>query len=347
MRNLYYSFAAVSLTATLVAEEPQPVDHLVFKGDEAKPGKNKHVVLIAGDEEYRSEEAMPMLAQILSEQGFKCTVLFSMDKDNKFVAPRNQKSLSNPAALDSADAIVMAIRFRNWPEATLDKFSAAFERGVSISAMRTSTHAFKIQKNPKYSKYNFNSKESGWKGGFGRQVLGESWVSHWGKHAIEGMVTYPIVENKDNSVLNGVEQIFCKSDLYEAKPMEPSTVLLEGQIKKTLDAASEELTTGKGETRQPCAWIRNYKHENGNTSKIFTTTMGSADDLTDENLRRLVVNSVYWGVGLAVPEKAIVGYINTYVPTMYGFDDKKDEVRRAAVPNMTPSDYISFETPHK
>ena len=42
--------------------------------------RGKHVVLIAGDEEYRSEEAMPQLGKILAvHHGFKCTVLFSID----------------------------------------------------------------------------------------------------------------------------------------------------------------------------------------------------------------------------------------------------------------------------
>jgi hypothetical protein len=82
-------------------------DHLVFEGGEG-PGKGKHVVLLAGDEEYRSEEAMPQMARILSTRhGFKTTVLFSVN-DKGEVDPTAGKSLSNPAALDSADAIVMA-----------------------------------------------------------------------------------------------------------------------------------------------------------------------------------------------------------------------------------------------
>jgi hypothetical protein len=39
---------------------------LKFTGGEG-PGKGKHVVLLAGDEEYRSEEAMPLMARILAE----------------------------------------------------------------------------------------------------------------------------------------------------------------------------------------------------------------------------------------------------------------------------------------
>ena len=68
----------------------------------ARPGAGggRHVVFLAGDEEYRSEEALPMLAKILSQRhGFKCTVLFSVDADGT-INPKSSASLSNPAALD-------------------------------------------------------------------------------------------------------------------------------------------------------------------------------------------------------------------------------------------------------
>ena len=42
------------------------------------PGQGKHIVFLTGDEEYRSEESLPMLAKILAvRHGFKCTVLFA------------------------------------------------------------------------------------------------------------------------------------------------------------------------------------------------------------------------------------------------------------------------------
>jgi len=301
-KHLSYGIS-LSVATISLAMAAQPADHLVFEGDESKAGKAKHIVFIAGDEEYRSEESLPMLAQIMSKQGFRCTVLFSMDKENKFVDPTNQKSLSNPAALDSADAIVMAIRFRNWPDASMDKFNAAFEKGTPIVALRTSTHAFQIKsKKAKWAKWTWNNKADEFKGGFGRQVLGETWVSHWGAHAKQG--TRSIIEeaSKGHPVLNGVGTIFGKTDVYEAHPLEPSTVLLKGQITKTLEKDSEAFTEKKGAKQLPIAWVREYKHKNGKTSKILTTTMGSSDDLQDENLRRLVINGVYWGTGLEVPD---------------------------------------------
>ena len=38
-------------------------DHVVYEGKNG-PGKGKHVVLVSGDEEYRSEEALPMLGKM-------------------------------------------------------------------------------------------------------------------------------------------------------------------------------------------------------------------------------------------------------------------------------------------
>ena len=63
-----------TLTFTLQAAGPG----IVFEGGKG-PGKGKHIVLLAGDHEYRSEEALPQLARILATRhGFKCTVLFAV-----------------------------------------------------------------------------------------------------------------------------------------------------------------------------------------------------------------------------------------------------------------------------
>src|SRR6187402_1567454 len=63
------------------AEPSDAKQWVVYQGDKG-PGKGKHVVLIAGDEEYRSEEALPQLGKILAKHhGFKCTALFPLDPD--------------------------------------------------------------------------------------------------------------------------------------------------------------------------------------------------------------------------------------------------------------------------
>ncbi|MFT7486773.1 MAG: putative heme-binding domain-containing protein, partial [Candidatus Paceibacteria bacterium] len=89
---------------------------IVFEGGDG-PGKGKHVVLIAGDEEYRSEEALPMLARILSQRhGFRCTVLFSTDKENGEINPEEQTYIPGIEVLDDADMMVCFLRFRELPD---------------------------------------------------------------------------------------------------------------------------------------------------------------------------------------------------------------------------------------
>lgn len=83
----------------------------------------------------------------------------------------------------------------------------------------------------------------------------------------------------------------------------------------------------------PVAWIQHYISENGNTGRIFNTTMGAAIDLISEDLRRLLVNACYWAVGMdnQIPEKSIVEVVGDYHPSMFGFGDHKK--------GMRPSDF--------
>lgn len=318
MKPVITLFTAATLTASSLYAA-QPADHLVFEGGEG-PGKGKHIVLIAGDEEYRSEEAMPMLGQLLSKHhGFKCSVLFSLD-DKGNVDPNNQKSLSHPESLDSADLIVTSIRFRGWGDDAMEKFDAAYKRGVPFVTLRTSNHGFKFGKNSKWAKYSFNAKEdTGWKGGFGQQLFGMTWIAHHGKHKVEGTRTIVEEANKDHAILNGVGTIFAESDVYTARPPKEVNVLLRGVVTKTLEPNSEAVEGKKNDPIQPVAWTKLHKNEEGKTNRIFNTTMGAASDLDDANLRRLVVNACYWGLELEVPAKAVVDVPAGYQPTFYGF----------------------------
>ena len=289
------------------------------------PGAGKHVVLLGGDEEYRSEEALPMLAQILSKHhGFRCTVLLPVNEEGQ-VDPANTKSLPGSEALDSADAIVMLLRFRNWPDADMARFEAALKRGVPVVALRTSTHAFNIPKDGAYHRYSFNSKE--WPGGFGRRVLGETWVAHHGHHKVEGCrgIVEPGAES--HPILNGVRDVFADSDVYTATPPDDAKVLMRGQVTKTLDPASPPVEGKKNDPMQPVVWTRTHALEGGKPGTVVCTTMGAASDLANPGLRRLVVNSVFWAQNLPVPAEAAADPTGVYVPTMYGFNTFKKGLR--------------------
>src|SRR3954462_14366647 len=144
------AIAVVALSAAPTAQEGTSISYPARPG----AGQGRHVVLLAGDEEYRSEEGLPMLAKILSHRhGFKCTVLFSVNPDGT-INPDKSDSLSNPAALDSADAIVMLLRWRKWPVEDMKHFIDAFHRGVPIIGLRTSTHAFQFPGSSEFKEYN-------------------------------------------------------------------------------------------------------------------------------------------------------------------------------------------------
>lgn len=314
---------ATLFQVTAPAAEPDWVRYPGGKG----PGEGKRVVLIAGDEEYRSEDSLPQLGKILSQRhGFDCTVLFSVSPEG-MIDPNAGTSLSHPEALDEADAIVMLIRFRKWPDEVMRRFDAAIRRGVPVIALRTSTHAFQLPASSTFKSYN----------NFGKQVLGEQWVSHWGAHKSEA--TRGIVEaaNAADPVLRGVTDVFGDSDVYEAAPPDSVRILLRGQVltgMKPTDGPAGYLKKRADGTAQlvndpmmPVAWTREVANEAGTKNRILCTTMGAATDLASEGLRRLVVNGVFWGLGMEVPAKADVTIIGTYEPLMYGFNGFRKNVK--------------------
>jgi hypothetical protein len=294
-------------------------DFVVYEG-KSGAGLGKQVVLLSGDEEYRSEESMPQLAKILSERhGFKCTVLFAVNPADSTIDPNIRTNLPGAEALDSADVVVMCLRFREWPDAQMRHFVDAYLAGKPIIALRTSTHAFNYSDNSAspYAKYSFNSKA--WPGGFGKQVLGETWVAHHGEHKKEA--TRGIIEptSKDDPLLRGVTDIFGNSDVYTANPPPDAKVLVRGQVLAGMNPGDSPVAGKKNEPMQPVVWTRLYANEAGKTNKILCTTMGAATDLQNEGLRRLIINAVYWGANLKIPEKANVEVVGAYNPTMYGF----------------------------
>lgn len=330
-RRFLLSLLATLPVGSCFAEENYSVSYAP-----AGEAKGKHIVLLAGDEEYRSEEAMPALGKILSQRhGFKCTVLFSTEADGT-INPDYGASITNPEALDSADAIVMLLRFRKWNDAALAKFDAAVKRGVPIIALRTSTHAFAgIETSSPFVSWNWNNK-----GGWGKQVLGDTWVSHWGKHKFEATKGVVEAANAGDPILRGVTDVFGTSDVYEVHLPEDAKVLMRGLVLGGMTPDSAPLATKKTNVKKveqgindpamPIAWTRVLKNEAGTENKIFCTTMGASSDLPNESLRRMIVNGVFWGLGLEVPEKADVSFVGEFTPTAYGFKGYQKGIKTSA-----------------
>src|SRR5262249_7668127 len=117
---------------------------IVFEGKDGA-GKGKHVVLVSGDEEYRSEQGLPQLAKVLAERhGFRCTVLFAIDPDGT-INPNRNDNIPGLEALDTADLMIIATRFRNLPDEQMKHVVTYLEAGKPVIGLRTATHAFALK----------------------------------------------------------------------------------------------------------------------------------------------------------------------------------------------------------
>jgi hypothetical protein len=327
--------AEVNLKSNLVG------DAVIYEGARG-PGKGRHIVFLSGDEEYRSEEALPQMAKILAARhGFKCTVLFSINKQTGEIDPNAKDNIPGMAALDSADLCIMLWRFRELPDDQMKHFVDYFNAGKPVIALRTSTHAFNYGKDSKSAYKHFSYNSSDWKGGFGKQVLGETWVTHWGRHKSEA--TRGIIEPsaKGHPILTGVTDLFGDTDVYEAHPPADATILVRGQVLKGMKPTDAPADYRKknvlgteqavNDPMQPIIWVRQHKNASGRTNAILTSTLGSATDLQNEGLRRLLVNAayVYTGLEKKLPAGAQAGLIGDFKPTFYGFNGGKKGVKPA------------------
>src|SRR2546426_3995576 len=267
-RNL---FLIVCLSVILSAE-----DRLTFPGKKG-PGNGKRIVLISGDEEYRSEQALPQLARILSERhGFDCTVLFAIDPESGTVNPARLDNIPGLDTLEPANLIILFTRFRDLPDPQMKHIVDYLESGRPIVAMRTATHAFDLKTSKTYQRYSWNSKE--WDGGFGRQVLGETWINHHGRHAIQSARGVIVKGQEGHPILRGIQsgEIWVPTDVYGVRlPLiGDSQPLLLGAVLQGMKPSDEPVPGKPNDPMMPVAWTKTYTSARGKTGRVFTTTMG-------------------------------------------------------------------------
>jgi len=307
-------------------------DWVVYDGSSG-PGKGKHVVLVSGDEEYRSEEVVVQLGRILAQHhGFKCTALFAIDPKTGEINPTVLDNIPGLEALKTADLMIIATRFRNLPDDQMKHIVDYVEAGKPVMGLRTATHAFNIKKGQTYFKYSNGNPGPEYEGGFGRQVLGEKWIAHHGKHKFESTRGLLAKEAANHPILRGIKDgdIWGPTDVYTVRLPLPgdSQPLVMGQVLTGMKAEDPPLEGTKNNPMMPVAWTKTYKG-----GRVFTTTMGASVDLESEGMRRLLVNATYWCVGLEdkIPAKSKVDWVGEFKPTFYGFG--------AHVKGKKPSDF--------
>ncbi len=313
----------IVLLTWLLAYAAEPADRLVIHGKNG-PGKGKRIVLVSGDEEYRSEQALPQLARILSQHhGFDSTVLFAIDPGDGAINPNRNDNIPGLEALDSADLMILFTRFRDLPDVQMKHVVDYIESGRPVVALRTATHAFDLKTSKTYQRYSWNSKE--WEGGFGRQVLGETWIAHHGRHAVQSTRGLIVRGQERHPILRGIRSgaIWVPTDVYKVRLplLEGTQPLVLGQVLEGMSPSDAPAPGNQNDPMMPVAWTRTYIGAHGKPSRVFTTTMGSAQDLLNEAFRRLLVNACYWAVGMEerISERSSVELVGPYEPLPFKF----------------------------
>lgn len=329
---------------------------VVFEGKEG-PGQGKHIVLVSGDEEYRSEEALPQLAKILAKRhGFRCTVLFAIDPDTGIIDPNNQNNISGLEALDTADLMIIFTRFRNLPDEQMQHIDAYLKRGGPVLGIRTATHAFLIPKG-KWAHYGngYKGPMTEWADGFGRLVLGEKWINHHGSHRNESTRGIIAPGAKDLPITRGLADgdIWGPTDVYGVRlplPGDSKPIVLGQVVARKGPSDPSDPFYGmrpddgppvegkKNNPMMPIAWTKTYQVPDGKQGRAFTSTIGAATDLVSEGTRRLLVNGAYWCLGMEdeIPAGGTnVELVGEYKPTAYQGHRGDYWAQR----NMKPSDF--------
>jgi hypothetical protein len=326
------------------------MEWLYFEGEE-RFNKMKNIVLISGDEEYRSEEMLPQLAKILSQKhGFNCTVLFAQDVAQPgFVNPNYSFNIPGLKHLQQADLVILFTRFRALPTEQMHFFEGYLKEGKPIIGIRTATHAFNFEdKEHPFFHYgwSYNGEKQDWKLGFGKKILGETWYTHHGNHKHQSTRGIINIELQTHPILTGIEDgaIWGPTDVYGIRtPISDDTqvlvygksILREGDYNeddifygmKELDTIAATLAGPEGKTYNPnkkmppIVWLKSYQIENGKQGKSLTSTIGAATDFLDEEVRFLLVNASYYLLDEEITQIPDVGLVGEYNPSKFGFHD--------------------------
>jgi type 1 glutamine amidotransferase len=280
-------------------------------------GNGKKIVFIAAGWEYRAEEGMTMLAKILSQKhGFTCTVLFVINKEDGTIDPNTTDNIPGIDQLDSADLLVMLGMDLELPDEQMKHIVEYVESGKPVIGFRCTVLAFKNfkERGSPYANYDTHAKS----GGFGGMVLGETWRGHHGHHAVESTRGLINGRHRGNPILRGVAgDIWGPTDVYQVDRLpDDAVVLAYGQVLKGM---KPEDPPNFHKPVMPMIWTWE-RPANFGKARVMTSTIGAAEDLQSEDLRRIIINGAYWGLGMEdqIPEKSDVDYVDPFTATPFG-----------------------------
>ena len=307
---------------------------LVYEGTDG-PGKGKHIVFLAGDHEYRSEETLPELARILAKHhGFKCTVLFNIDEATGEIVAGNS-NMPGMEALNTADLAVVFLRFQAFPKEQMKHLDDYLNRGGPVVGLRTATHAFKTGKDDPFAKYSYDGKIDGYELGFGHQVLGQTWVGHYGKNHAQSTRITLIEDKKTHPILRGAKDVWVQAGGYVGKPIDGEVLTMA----QPLNGMTPDSPVDATKPPMPSEWTRTYQSGSGKTGRVFTSLYGTPEDMLNDGYRRMLVNGCFWTLGMesAIKADLKIDFVGPFKPNTFG--------NGSYAKGIKPEMYAGFESP--
>ncbi len=308
---------------------------LVFEGNEGL-GEGRHIVFLAGDHAYRSEESLPALARLLAKHhGFKCTVLFTIDPDTGEIVAGTPSNMPGLDALADADLGVFFLRFQDLPDGQMTHIDQYLRRGGPVVGLRTATHAFRIPAGKPYSQYSFKNAVKGYELGFGHQVLGQTWVGHYGRNHQQSTRISIVDAMKGHPILRGVNDVWVPVGAYVGRPFDGEVLTMA----QPLDGMTADSPPSKTQSPMPSEWTRTYRSESGSEARVFTSLYGTPEDLLNDGYRRLLVNGVFWACGLeeAITADLNISFVGPFRPNTF---NNGGQAR-----GIMPEAYAGFDSP--
>jgi type 1 glutamine amidotransferase len=241
------------------------------RGAAADSGVVKRIVLMIGEDEYKTWDTLPAFAdKELKPRGYNVRVV-EQDPTDK----HNFPGLVD--ALENADLLVVSVRRRSPPREQLAAVRRLLEEGKALIGIRTASHAFSVRGEDKDDLAKHPEREE-WVE-FDRDVLGGSYVGHHGVGPRAMIMKAPGVG--EHPILEGMmTQWFSEASLYRAAPL-------------AADARTLLIGSIPNQESQPVAWTRLYGPRQ---ARVFYTSLGNESDFATAEFRRLLVNAVAWAL---------------------------------------------------
>ncbi|MBL8799614.1 MAG: ThuA domain-containing protein, partial [Planctomycetia bacterium] len=234
--------------------------------------KRPHLVIVANESEYRSEQTLPAFAQQYLGRDFRVSLVFGSSLDGN--------DFHGLEALADADLALFVVRRRTPSAAQLDLVRKFIASGKPVVGLRTASHAFAPPKGKTPPTGHAEWPE------FGKEILGCNYTGH---HSVKDKTTVRLqLDAGKHPVLTGLPagETTLPSWLYKSAPLnDKATPLLIGKV--------------EGQAEEPVAWT--YTHSGG--GRVFYTSLGHPEEFQSPFFRRLLLNGIYWAAGLEVPAK--------------------------------------------